>query len=76
MRATWAELGGTVFLARLRGLADQLLQREPEALPVPAEDADEGDASDEDDEEGGETPPTVGDLVAEALEELRAARPS
>ena len=41
LRAAWAELGGTAFLTRLRGLADQLLQRAPAASDAPAEGAGE-----------------------------------
>ena len=52
LRATWSELGGTAFLSRLRGLADQLLQRSPQEADAHDEDADGEDAShDNDDEE-------------------------
>ena len=48
LRATWSELGGEAFLARLRGLADRLLQREPEEPTTSATDAaDEGEGGDE-----------------------------
>jgi len=50
LRAAWSELGVTAFLSRLRGLADQLLQREPDAPDAPAEGADDEGEVNEDEE--------------------------
>lgn len=51
LRALWSELGGTAFLSRLRGLADRLLQRDPEGPDAPVADVEDDESHDEEHQE-------------------------